>query len=119
MFNELNKSHVPFTVDSSNLPFVSLSDLIKENGHRTLKVEALYSFIPKSGRSKGKEQPVMVAEGHNIYLPQHLLQQVKDICSNDEYRIAINNGKCGFKTREYEDTKNGAGTCYSGNFVDI
>ena len=37
----------------------------------------------------------------------------------DEYRIAINNGKCGFKTREYEDTKNGAGTCYSGNFVDI
>ena len=73
-----------------------------------LAAEAIDVTIPGEEVALGHQHPMNM-----------VLQQVKDICSMDEYRQAINEGKCGFKTREYEDTKNGAGTCYSGNFVDI
>lgn len=120
MFNEnFNHNKVTFTVNTEGFPWVNLSDIIKENGHKVLKVQKVFVLIPKNGKSKNKEKPVLVADNHLIYLPDHCLSDVKKILDNDEYIIAINEGKCGFQTSEYEDTKYDNGICYSGSFVDI
>ncbi|MBO7732969.1 MAG: hypothetical protein J6S67_10460 [Methanobrevibacter sp.] len=120
MFNEnFNHDKVKFTVDTENWPWVNLSDIIKENGHRVLPVQKVFVFVPKKGKSKGKEKPAMASEGHLIFLPDHILSDVKKILDNDEFITAINEGKCGFQTSEYEDTKYDNGICYSGSFIDI
>ena len=119
MFNEDFRHGDPFKVDSKDFPFVNLNELIQENGHKVLKVQKVFVLVPKKGRSKGKELPVLVAEGHCIYLPVHCLAAVKKILSDQKYIDAINEGKCGFETYEYEDTQYGNGTCFSGNFIDI
>lgn len=120
MFNE-NFKHgsTLFTVNTDGFPWVNLSEVIKENGHSTLKVQKVFTVIPEKGRSKGKEKPVLVADNHIIWLPEHCLSDVKKILSNIEFINAINEGKCGFKTSEYEDTKYDNGVCYTGSFVDI
>lgn len=120
MFNEdFKHGSVLFNVNTENMPWVNLSDIIKENGHKVLKVQKVFTVVPTKGRSKGKEKPVLVADNHIIWLPEHCLSDVQKILSNDEYIIAINEGKCGFQTSEYEDTRYDNGTCYSGKFVDI
>ena len=120
MFNE-NFSHggVQFTVNTDGFTWVNLSDVIKENGHKTLKVQKVFIVKPTKGKSKGKDKPVLVADNLIIWLPEHCLGDVKKILKNDEYITAINEGKCGFATSEYEDTKYDNGICYSGSFVDI
>lgn len=119
MFNE-NFSHGnKFTVNTDNFEWVNLSDYVKTNGHKTLTVQKVFTLIPSKGKSKGKEKPVLVADNKLIWLPDFLLSDVKKILENDIYIEAINNGKCGFITHEYEDTKYDNGTCYSGTFVDI
>ena len=116
MFNEDFKHGKTFTVNSDNFPFVNLKEVAEQNGtDKILKVQGAFTFDGK----KGKKRPVLIADSHKINLPDHCLKDVEDIIADDELCDAINNGKCGFATREYEDTKNGAGTCYSGNFVDI
>lgn len=119
MFNENFKHGQKFTVDTEDFPWVNLSDLIKENGHKVLKVQKVFTLTPSKGRGKGKEKPVLVADNHIIWLPEHCLSDVKKILDNDEFIKAINEGKCGFQTSEYEDTQYGNGICYSGSFVDI
>lgn len=119
MFNEEFNHADPFTVDTTDFPFVNLSDMIKENGHRLLKVQKVFTLFPKKGASAGEEVPVLVAEGHCIYIPVHLLADVKKILSNQLFIDAINAGKCGFQTKEYLDEKHGNVTRYSGNFCDI
>ena len=120
MFNEdFNHNKVQFTVNTDNFPWVNLSDIIEENGHKVLKVQKVFIVKPTKGKSKGKEKPVLVADDHIIWIPEHCLSDVKKILSNDDYITAINDGKCGFQTSEYEDTKYDNGTCYSGTFIDI
>lgn len=119
MFNEKYGPKGSFTVDFKDFPFVNLSDIVKENGHKTLKVQAVYTFKPKNGDNAGNDVPVLVADGLNIYIPTYLLEQVNEIRSNAEMVEAINNGKCGFTTREWIDTKRGNKVRYTGNFVDI
>lgn len=104
-----------FNVNSDNFPFCELSELVKENGHKTLTVQGLFTYKTK----KGKMRPCLIADSHKINLPDHMLKEVEEIIDDPEAVDLINAGKCGFKTSEYEDTKNGNGTCYSGNFVDI
>ena len=119
MFNEAFSHGSKFTVNTDGFPFVNLSDVIKENGHKTLTVQKVFIMIPKNGASKGKEKAVLVADNHCIYLPDHCISDVKKILDNDEYIEAINNGLCGFATSEYEATNYGGKICYSGSFVDI
>lgn len=119
MFNEKFGKKANFNVDFKDFPFVNLSDVIKENGHKTLKVQALYTFKPKNGDNAGKDVPVLVADGHNIYIPTYLVSTVREICSDPELVAAINEGKCGFETREWIDEKHGNKTRYTGDFVDI
>ena len=120
MFNEdFKHGTAQFTVNTDNFPWVNLADIVKENGHRTLTVQKVFIVTPTKGKSKGKEKPVLVADDHIIWIPDHCLGDVKKILSNDDYINAINDGKCGFATSEYEDTKYDNGTCYSGQFIDI
>lgn len=119
MFNEDFAHGSVFTVDSDDFPFVTLKEVITENGHRTLKVQGCFTYTATKGKGKGKERAVVVADGMKINVPDHCLNDVKKILSNQMYIDAINAGKCGFKTSEYEDTNFGNGTCYSGTFVDI
>lgn len=120
MFNEkFGNNQASFTVDFKNFPFVNLSEIVEQNGHKTLKVQAVYTFKPKKGDNAGKDIPVLVADGHNIYIPTYQLDQVKEIRASAEMVQAINDGKCGYKTREYVDEKHGGKLRYSGNFIDI
>ena len=119
MFNEKFGKKANFDVDFKEFPFVNLSEIIKENGHKTLKVQALYTFKPKTGDNAGKDVPVLVAEGHNIYIPMYQAATIKEICSDPDMVNAINEGKCGYATREYTDTKHGNKLRYTGDFVDI
>ena len=119
MFNENFTHGDKFTINTDGFVWVNLSDLIKADGHKTFVVQKVFTLEPKKGRGKGKEKPVMVADNKFIWLPEHCLSDVKKILANDEYINAINEGKCGFKTSEYEDTQYGNGTCYSGSFIDI
>lgn len=115
MFNENFSHEAKFKVNSDDFPFISLKELVEQNGHRTLRVQGMFTFMGK----KGKKRPVLIAEGHKINLPDHCLKDVEKIIENDEYVKAVNEGKCGFKTSEYIDENYGNGTCYSGTFVDI
>ena len=119
LFNDNFQHGNKFTVDTTDFPWVNLSDIIEENGHKTLKVQKVFILVPTKGKGKGKEKPVLVADNHIIWLPEHCLADVKKILESNEYIEAINNGLCGFETSEYEDTKYDNGTCYSGSFVDI
>lgn len=111
-----NYSHgTKFNVDSKDFPFCELSELVKENGHKILKVQGAFTYKTK----KNKTRPCLIADSHKINLPDHMLKEIEKMLSDDEAIRLINEGKCGFKTSEYEDTKNGNGTCYSGSFVDI
>lgn len=115
MFNENFAHGGLFKVNADAYPFVSLKEIITENGHRVLKVDGVFIFTDR----KGKERPVLIAEGHKINLPDHCINDIKKILSNPMFIGAINDGKCGFATSEYQDTKFNNGTCYSGKFVDI
>lgn len=111
-----NYSHgQKFNVDSTNFPFCELSELIKENGHKILKVQGAFTYTTK----KNKTRPCLIADSHKVNLPDHMLKEIQQLLDDSEAISLINAGKCGFQTTEYEDTKNGNGTCYSGHFVDI
>ena len=116
MFNEDFKHGKTFTVNSDNFPFVNLKEIAEENGiDKVLKVQGAFTFEGK----RGKLRPVLIADGHKINLPDHMLKDIQKLLSKDEYIQAVNDGKCGFQITTYEDTEYGNGTCYSGIFVDI
>ena len=116
MFNEDFKHGKTFTVNSDNFPFVNLKEVAEENGiDKVLKVQGAFTFEGK----RGKLRPVLIADGHKINLPDHMLKDIQKLLSKDEYIQAVNDGKCGFQITTYEDTEYGNGTCYSGIFVDI
>lgn len=104
-----------FKIDAKDFPFCELSELVKENGHKVLKVQGAFTYTTK----KNKTRPCLIADGHKISLPDHMLAEITKLLGDQEAIDLINAGKCGFQTSQYEDTKNGNGTCYSGHFVDI
>lgn len=104
-----------FKIDSKDFPFCELSELVKENGHKVLKVQGAFTYTTK----KNKTRPCLIADDHKISLPDHMLAEITKLLGDQEAIDLINAGKCGFQTSQYEDTKNGNGTCYSGHFVDI
>jgi len=116
MFNENFKHGKTFKVDSDNFPFVTLKEIVEENGmDKILKVQGAFTFEGK----KKKLRPVLIADNLKINLPDHMLKDIQKLLSRDEYIQAVNEGKCGFQITTYEDEQYGNGTCYSGIFVDI
>jgi len=112
MFNEDFKHGKTFKVNADNFPFVTLDEVINENGHQKFIVNGVFSYKAKYG-----VRPVLIASGMKIHLPDHCLKDVEKILSNQAYIDAINNGKCGFQTTTYTD-KNGKER-NSGMFIDI
>ena len=102
-----NYSHgTKFKVNAEDFPFCELKEIITENGHRTLKVQGCFLYTIKK---KNKVRPCLIADGQKINLPDHMKKEIEKILEDDEAIALINAGKCGFKTSEYEDTKNGNG----------
>ena len=112
MFNEKFSHGKKFKVNSDDFPFTTLDEVIKENGNKTLTVQGMFTYKSKYG-----VRPVLIADSLKINLPDNLLSDVEEIIADSELCEAINAGKCGFKTSQYED-KNGV-TRNSGSFVDI
>lgn len=112
MFNEAFKHGRKFNVNADSFPFTTLTEVIKENGHRTFTVNGVFIYEAKYGK-----RPVLIADGLKIHLPDHCIKDVQKILDNDDFCNAINEGKCGFKTGEYKDDKNVLR--YTGTFVDI
>lgn len=112
MFNERFSHGKKFNINSDGFPFTTLDEVIEENGNKVIPVCALFTYKAKYG-----ERPVIVSPTLKINLPDHCLNDVKEILSDDELIAAINNGKCGFKPSQYED-KNG-NVRNSGSFIDI
>lgn len=114
MFNE-NFSHATkkFTFEAKDFPFTTLDEVIKENGNVTLTVRSM--FITK--KSKHGPRPAIITDSLIVYLPDHCLEDVKKIMASDEYIEAVNAGKCGFTTRQYNDKYGNVRN--TGNFCDI
>lgn len=64
------------------------------------------------------ESPVVTIDDAWVNVPQHQLEEVKDILSDPAAIEYINQGKCGFILRPYETPKRKE-TCYSLKWVDI
>lgn len=117
LFNDNFKHGSIFTVNSDEFPFVNLKDIIAENGHKVLHVQGCFTYEHTKGKIT-KKRAVLIADNHKINLPDHCISDIEKILANKEYIDAINDGKCGFETSEYEDTNYGNGICYTGTFVD-
>ena len=101
-----------FNVNSDDFPFTDLKTVIAENGHKVLKVQGVFHYKAKYG-----ERPVIIADCLKINLPDHCMKDIENILADDEAIRLINEGKCGFQTSEYTDSK--GEVRYSGSFVDI
>lgn len=112
MFNEKFSHGKKFNINSDNFPFTTLDEFIKENGNRIIPVKGLFTYKAKYG-----VRPVLISDTLKINLPDHCLSDVEAIINDPVLCEAVNNGKCGFKTSQYED-KNG-NVRNSGSFVDI
>ena len=112
MFNEDFRHGRKFNVNADDFPFTTLNEVIQQKGHRTFTVNGVFVYDAKYGK-----RPVLIADGLKIHLPDHCIKDVEKILANDKYCQAINEGKCGFKTGEYNDDK--GVTRYTGTFVDI
>ena len=62
-----------FKVDSTDFPFCELSELVKENGHKILKVQGAFTYKTK----KNKTRPCLIADSHKINLPDHMLKEIE------------------------------------------
>ena len=112
---DFNKGVARFEFDGGkDFDYVKLEDLYIENGkNEVYRVNALYINDSKFG-----EQPLAVTDTHNVNLPMHLLEDVKQIRNIEKIVDDINNGKVGFKIYQYANTKyNSVG--YSMNWVEI
>lgn len=112
MFNEKFSHGKKFNINSDDFEFTTLDDYIKAHGNTTLTVLGMFTYKSKYG-----VRPCIIADNLKINLPQHLLSDVEAILYDDELVAAVNQGKCGFKTSQYQD-KNGRER-NSGSFVDI
>lgn len=113
MFTEEFSHGTSFKFDSSELPFTTLDEFVKENGNKQIEVKAV--FINK--KAKHGPRPCIVCSTLKIYVPEHIIKDIEKILSRPDMIEAINNGKCGFLPRQYVD-KSGV-IRNTGNFIDI
>ena len=88
--------------------WVKLSDMWKNKPDAKAKYQVCGLFISKD-RGYGKS-PVIITKKHLVSLPQHLLDEVKEILDSDDNVEAIKNGEVTFSIYEY---KSHGKYCYS------
>lgn len=113
MFNEAFSHGRKFTFDSSNLDYINLNKYVEDQFDNEFTVRSV--FIVE--KAKHGPRPVVVSDKFNIYVPNHMVDDIRKILSTPEMCDAINAGKCGCKVYQYQDkdgvTRNGV------SFYDI
>lgn len=94
-----------------NPEYKSLKELY-ENGKTEILIKGF--FINTKGYYG--ESAVAMARGFNINLPNHLLETVKEMLTDDEVIEMINNDRVGIEIYQYTSKK--WGTNYSVNFIE-
>lgn len=102
-----------FDVDITNWPYKKLEELFKE-GNKIFKIQGL--FI--SSKGKFGEQPIAICDGYCVNMPSYMVDECKNILSDDEDIAAIKAGAVGFSVEQYIDKKFGK-TCYGVSWEDI
>lgn len=108
-----NRRETRFKVDTTGFVFKKLNDLFEEN-----KPETVYSVygLYINRKSKFGDSPFAASDGCFISLPNHMVDQVKDILKDSESIDQMNEGKAGLVIRPYVDDK--GITHYSADFVE-
>lgn len=112
MFNERFSHEKKFKYESNNCSFTTLDEVVKENGNNVITVRAV--FIDR--KSKFGNRPAIITDNLIIYLPKHCISDIEKILVDDELINAINQGKCGFKPKQYVKDNVSHNT---GNFIDL
>lgn len=111
-FSGFNKRR--FNIDTTGFKCSSLADLYNNNGKDPIYiVRAVFM-------SKGMygETPLLVTNTTFVNLPKHCRTVCNTILNSTEAISGINEGKCGFKIRQYHSEKYNK-TCYTIDFIDI
>lgn len=111
---KFNASNV-FEINTDGMPFCKLSALYNKHGKNA--IFEIGGFFISQGGTYGPT-PVIITPNVLVNLPNHLLETVRNIISDDEAIETVKQGLVGFKVREYQ-TKDTNKTCYSITFVDI
>lgn len=109
--NRFNRG-IRFKVNTEGFKFNRLKD-VYENDDVKYYVKGLYIFSTQYGDSA-----VVALSDKFVNLPNHMINDVKDMIADDEIVDAINAGKVGFTIRTYDDKKHGKGKCYGVTWFD-
>ena len=97
----------------SDLPFVSLSQLVED--HDIDQVYHLRTLLLNDKGAYG-DQYVAVIDGYKVNLPTHMTRKIAPLLRDKRNVREINEGKVGFRVEEYE---NEHGTFFTLKWVDI
>lgn len=112
-----NKGGVLFDINIKDFKFVTLMELFEcYTGNTVFGIDGLYI----NSKSKYGEHPVAICatEGMLVDLPQHLVDEVKEILKTPEDVELIKAGKVGFHVETYTDKKFGR-KCYGIKWEDM
>ena len=112
--NRFNKGR-KFDYSTEGLEFTSLADLYNSNGGDK---EYVLKAVFINTKSKFGDTPVFASEYFLVNAPQHLLDTVKDILSDNDAINDINNNKVGFTIYPYKSEKFNVDT-FGIKFVDL
>lgn len=117
IMDKYNKGGVTFEIDIKGFHFVSLEELFKRDGGKTIfRIDGLY--INK--KSNYGEHPVAIVgvEEMLVDLPSYMTDDVREIIQDSEAVEAIRNGKVGFVVQQYEQ-KQYKKLCYGIMWEDL
>lgn len=111
-FSDFNKRR--FNIDTTGFQYSSLADLYNNDGKDHIYiVRAVFMSMGKYG-----ETPLLATDTTFVNLPKHCTSVCNTILNSTEAIAGINEGKCGFKIRQYHSEKYNK-NCYAVDFIDI
>lgn len=109
-----NRRETRFKVDTQGFEYKKLGELYDAKNPATVfSVYGLYI----NRKSKFGESPFAASDGYFISLPNHLVDEVKEILKDDTAIEQMNEGKAGLVIRPYDDYE--GVTHYSADFVEV
>lgn len=113
-FGSFNKVRL-FTIDTQEFDYVSLEDLYQENGPDAVYcVRGLYIGTKST---YADESPLLATDKEYVNLPQHQLDEIKNMLADPRAIEAINNGHAGFVIEQFYQ-KRFKKYCYVARWVD-
>lgn len=120
IFAKKYNHNVQFDVNFDFVQWTKPADLYKEDPKAVYRVR----YIGINNKGQFGPQPTVIVDNEGtlmgLSLPQHCLEEVKEMLGDQEAVEAIKAGACGIKFYQYE-YKRGAskGTAYGVNWLDI